>query len=104
MFGTYHSDTHKNHGVVRIDACCFPVMLLGHVEFAHSLVHAAQAVPSIVVSNVGTYRSSERYHGLVEFLVGNVLVALKSESVCKLRIELRSSTETLYRIVVLAVQ
>jgi hypothetical protein len=104
MFATYHSDTHKNHGVVRIDACSFPVMLLGYIELAHSLVHTAQAVPSIVVSNVGTYGSPKCYHGLVEFFVRYMFVALQSESVRKLRVELRGSTETLYRIVVLAVQ
>jgi hypothetical protein len=104
MYVTYHSNTHKNHGVVRIDACCLSVMLFGHIELAHSLVDATQAVPAIVVPNVGAYGSPECYHGLVEFFVCNVLVTLEGESVSKLRIELRGSAETLYRVVVLTVQ
>jgi hypothetical protein len=104
MHVTYHSNTHKNHGVVWIDACCLSVMLFGHIELAHSLVDAAQAVPAIVVPNVGADGSPECYHGLVEFFVRDVLVTLESESVRKLRVELRGSTETLYRVVVLAIQ
>lgn len=79
-------------------------MLLGHIEFPHSLIHTTQAIPAIVVSNIGTYRSPECYHGLVEFFIRDMLVTLESKGVCKLWIELRSATETLYRIVMLSIK
>jgi hypothetical protein len=79
-------------------------VLFGDIVFAHPLVHVAKTIPSIVVSVISTNCAPVRQHGFVEFFVGYVLVALQSESVGKLGVELRRSCEALDSIIVLSLK
>ena len=79
-------------------------MFLCDVVLAHALVHVAQPVPPVVVPVVSGDGAAVRLHGLVEFLVGDVLVALQGEGVGEFGVELRGAREALDRVVVLALQ
>ena len=98
------ADTGDEDRVGGVDARRGAVVLLRRLPLALSLVDLAEAVPGVVVAVVGADGGAVGRFGLVELLVGDVLVALQREGVGEARVQLGGALEAFEGLVVAALQ
>mmetsp|Transcript_25477 Transcript_25477/g.63768 ORF Transcript_25477/g.63768 Transcript_25477/m.63768 type:complete len:268 (+) Transcript_25477:1247-2050(+) len=83
-----HAQVAVQHRAAAVDAQRVPEVVLRQLELLLPVVHRAQAVPCVVVSGVQAERGAVACSGLLEVLVGEVLVPAQGVRIRAPRVQL----------------